>query len=90
MKTKNLLKIFLTILFVFATSFAFGQEAHVLFNRLNMGVYNPAFTGVNGSFISLSNRSQWASVADAPQTGLKSISTIKCDEPIACYIQNVP
>jgi len=33
-----------------------------------MGVYNPAFTGVNGSFVSLSNRSQWASVADAPQT----------------------
>lgn len=33
-----------------------------------MGVYNPAFTGVNGSFVSLSNRSQWASISDAPQT----------------------
>ena len=45
-----------------------AQEANILFNRLNMGVYNPAFTGTNGSFISLNSRAQWSSIADAPRT----------------------
>ena len=47
---------------------AFGQEAHILFNRMNMGVYNPAFTGTNGAFISLNSRSQWSGIDDAPRT----------------------
>ena len=46
----------------------FGQEAHILFNRMNMGVYNPAFTGTNGAFISLNSRSQWSGIDDAPRT----------------------
>lgn len=33
-----------------------------------MGVYNPAFTGVNGSFVSLNSRSQWSGIKDAPKT----------------------
>ena len=45
-----------------------AQEAHILFNRMNMAVYNPAFTGINGSFISLNSRSQWLGIEDAPRT----------------------
>ena len=33
-----------------------------------MGVYNPAFTGTNGAFISLNSRSQWSGIDDAPRT----------------------
>ena len=47
---------------------AFAQEAHILFNRMNMAVYNPAFTGVNGAFISVNSRSQWSGINDAPRT----------------------
>ena len=47
---------------------AFGQEAHILFNRMNMGVYNPAFTGTNGAFISLNSRNQWSGIDYAPRT----------------------
>jgi len=45
-----------------------AQEAHILFNRMNMAVYNPAFTGVNGSFVSLNSRSQWSGIDDALRT----------------------
>ena len=45
-----------------------AQEAHILFNRMNMAVYNPAFTGTNGSFVSLNSRSQWSGIKDAPKT----------------------
>ena len=55
------------IFFGFYT-FSFGQEAHILFNRMNMAVYNPAFTGVNGAFISVNSRSQWSGINDAPRT----------------------
>ena len=44
-----------------------AQEAHILFNRMNMAVYNPAFTGINGSFVSLNSRSQWSGIKDAPR-----------------------
>ena len=35
---------------------------------MNMGVYNPAFTGTNGAFISLNSRNQWSGIDDAPRT----------------------
>ena len=35
---------------------------------MNMAVYNPAFTGSNGSFVSLNSRSQWSGIEDAPKT----------------------
>ena len=35
---------------------------------MNMGVYNPVFTGTNGAFISLNSRSQWSGIDDAPRT----------------------
>ena len=33
-----------------------------------MAVYNPAFTGTNGAFVSLNSRSQWSGIQDAPRT----------------------
>jgi len=47
---------------------AFCQEAHILFNRVNMGVYNPAFTGTQGTYVSFNSRSQWTQIEDAPRT----------------------
>ena len=35
---------------------------------MNMSVYNPAFTGTNGTFISFNSRSQWIGIVDAPRT----------------------
>lgn len=35
---------------------------------MNMSVYNPAFTGTNGTFISFNSRSQWTGIVDAPRT----------------------
>lgn len=35
---------------------------------MNMAVYNPAFTGTNGAFISVNSRSQWSGIQDAPRT----------------------
>mgnify|MGYP006084440637 FL=1 len=50
------------------TTLVSAQEAHVLFNRVNMGVYNPAFTGTQGSFLSVNSRFQWSGIKDAPKT----------------------
>lgn len=58
----------LAIIFLFASSIALGQEANIIFNRLNMGVYNPAFTGTEGSYASLNSRNQWTGIDDAPVT----------------------
>ena len=33
-----------------------------------MAVYNPAFTGANGAFISVNSRNQWSGIDDAPRT----------------------
>jgi len=59
---------FFSTLFILCSSFTIAQEAHILFNRMNMAVYNPAFTGANGSFVSLNSRSQWSGIEDAPRT----------------------
>ncbi|MDA9885962.1 PorP/SprF family type IX secretion system membrane protein [Flavobacteriaceae bacterium] len=61
------MKHFFYFFFLFSGSL-FAQEAHILFNRLNMSVFNPAFTGTNGAFISLNSRSQWTGVSEAPRT----------------------
>lgn len=58
----------LVFLVVFSSGFISAQEAHILFNRMNMAVYNPAFTGINGAFVSLNSRSQWSGIQDAPRT----------------------
>lgn len=54
----------------FITLFAYGlnaQEAHVLFNRVNMSIYNPAFTVNQETSILLFSRSQWTNIKDAPR-----------------------
>ena len=33
-----------------------------------MAVYNPAFTGVNGTLVYLNSCSQWSGIEDAPKT----------------------
>ena len=58
---------FLTILFLFTLNTQ-AQEAHILFSQSNMSIYNPAFTGTQGSFVSLNSRSQWSGVDGAPKT----------------------
>lgn len=58
----------LVYLVVFFSGLISAQEAHILFNRMNMAVYNPAFTGINGAFVSLNSRSQWSGIQDAPRT----------------------
>ena len=67
-KTRDKLKKRLFFIFFGFYTFSFGQEAHILFNRMNMAVYNPAFTGVHGAFISVNSRSQWSGINDAPRT----------------------
>lgn len=58
----------LAFFFLFISMTLMAQEAHILFNRMNMGVYNPAFTGSNGSYIAVNSRNQWSSIQDAPRT----------------------
>lgn len=55
-------------LFILFSGSLVAQEAHILFNRVNMSVFNPAFTGTSGAFISLNSRSQWSGITDAPRT----------------------
>ena len=45
-----------------------SQESSLIFNRLNLSVFNPAFTGVEGPAINLNTRAQWVGLEDAPLT----------------------
>ena len=63
----NLKGSFLTVLFLFTLNTQ-AQEAHILFSQSNMSIYNPAFTGTQGSFVSLNSRSHWSGVDGAPKT----------------------
>jgi hypothetical protein len=53
---------FYIILVLLLSLDSYSQEAHILFNRVNMGVYNPAFIGTQGSFVSFNSRSQWSGI----------------------------
>jgi type IX secretion system PorP/SprF family membrane protein len=55
------------ILIIFS-GFLFSQESSLIFNRFNLSVFNPAFTGVEGSAINLNTRAQWIGIEDAPLT----------------------
>ena len=44
-----------------------SQETSTLFNRSNLSLFNPSYTGIDGSLASLSTRSQWSGVEDAPR-----------------------
>ena len=45
-----------------------SQEASFIFNRTSFSVFNPAYTGSEGSIISFNRRSQWNNVEGAPRT----------------------
>ena len=45
-----------------------GQEASFIFNRTSFSIFNPAFTGSEGSIVSFNRRSQWNNVEGAPRT----------------------
>ena len=45
-----------------------SQEASFIFNRTSFSVFNPAFTGSEGSIVSFNRRSQWNNVEGAPRT----------------------
>ena len=45
-----------------------SQEASFVFNRTSFSVFNPAFTGSEGSIISFNRRTQWSNVEGAPRT----------------------
>ena len=59
---------FLTILINISFSKLFSQEASLLFNSTTFSIYNPAYTGVDGSVVSFSTRSQWKNIEGAPRT----------------------
>jgi type IX secretion system PorP/SprF family membrane protein len=43
------------------------QQPNFLFFEQNMSLYNPAFTGIQGSFVGLGYRAAWAGIEDAPR-----------------------
>ena len=45
-----------------------SQEASFVFNRTSFSVFNPAFTGSEGSIVSFNRRTQWSNVEGAPRT----------------------
>ena len=45
-----------------------SQEASFIFNRTSFSVFNPAFTGSEGSIVSFNRRTQWSNVEVAPRT----------------------
>jgi len=45
-----------------------SQEASFIFNRTSFSVFNPAFTGSEGSIVSFNRRTQWSNVEGAPRT----------------------
>jgi len=59
---------FLIILINISFSKLFSQEASLLFNSTTFSIYNPAYTGVDGSVVSFNTRSQWKNIEGAPRT----------------------
>jgi len=45
-----------------------AQDYRITFNKSNWSVFNPAYTGVEGSLVSLNTRSQWINIEGAPRT----------------------
>ena len=63
------MKRYLLILLLFAGKLFSQQETFYSLYQYNMQVINPAFAGAEGSeTFTLLNRSQWASIEDAPKT----------------------
>ena len=62
------LNIFLIIILNLTFSKLFSQESSLLFNSTTFSIYNPAYTGVDGSVVSFNTRSQWKNIEGAPRT----------------------
>ena len=62
------LNIFLIIILNLSFSKLFSQESSLLFNSTTFSIYNPAYTGVDGSVVSFNTRSQWKNIEGAPRT----------------------
>ena len=43
------------------------QQPNFLFFEQNMGLYNPAATGTQGSFAGIGYRAAWSGIEDAPR-----------------------
>ena len=67
LKFSNLSRSSIYILILFC-QIIFSQESSLIFNRLNLSIFNPAYTGVEGSAINLNTRAQWIGLEDAPLT----------------------
>ena len=46
----------------------FSQESSLIFNKFNLSIFNPAYTGIEGSAVNLNTRAQWIGLEDAPLT----------------------
>lgn len=57
-----------TYILILVSQITFSQESSLIFNRFNLSVFNPAFTGVEGATINLNTRAQWIGLEDAPLT----------------------
>lgn len=67
--------IVITLLFISSIALA-QQETSISFYRQNMNFINPAYAGVdNATFGSISLRTQWAGIEDAPESQAALIST---------------
>ena len=62
------INIFLIIILNLSFSKLFSQESSLLFNSTTFSIYNPAYTGVDGSVVSFNTRSQWKNIEGAPRT----------------------
>lgn len=76
------------ISFLFCQSL-FSQESSLIFNRFNLSVFNPAYTGIEGSAVNLNTRAQWIGLEDAPLTNYLTVHfPEKKNASIGLSIQN--
>ncbi len=45
-----------------------SQQSSIIFSKANLSVFNPAFTGLEGSSLILNSRLQWIGIDNAPRT----------------------
>lgn len=64
----NKLKRSIFYILIIFSGFLFSQESSLIFNKFNLSVFNPAFTGVEGPAININTRAQWIGIEDAPLT----------------------
>ena len=67
----------------------FSQESSLIFNRFNLSIFNPAYTGIEGSAVNLNTRAQWIGLEDAPLTNYLTVHfPEKKNASIGLSIQN--